>query len=427
MPTRLTARQMEIQYGPDTPPILTQFSLELRPGQFVGLIGPNGSGKSTLIRALSRALRPAAGVVLLDDQDLYANLSARVSARSIAVVPQDTGVSLDFTVREIARMGRSPHLPRRPFTGETAQDEQIVSEALVLVGVADLAERSITTLSGGERQRVLLARALAQQPDVLLLDEPTAHLDLRHQTETLTLARNLAHNGGKAVLAALHDLNLAAAFCDQLALLHEGRIAALGTPAEVLTAENLRQVYGAEIWVRPHPISSRPLVLALPEPPPDAAEATRSHRVHVICGGGTGAGLLLALHHAGHQVTAGGLNDGDPDADAAEMLGIPFAREAPFSSLSETALAEAKQLADPSDCVVLTNVPVGCANLENISAALALRRAGKPVLCVQPPQSDFAARDFTGGAATRLWEQLLALGALVVPDSKAVLEMIACI
>ncbi len=336
----LAARRMEIHYSRDAPAILKQFSLEVRPGNFVGVIGPNGSGKSTLVRALSRALRPVEGVVLLGGSDLYADISARASAQTIAVVPQDTQISLDFTVREIVRMGRAPHLPRRPFASETAQDEQIVSEALIAAHVAGLAERSVTTLSGGERQRVLVARALAQQPAVLLLDEPTAHLDLGHQAETLTLARDLAHRQGVAVLAALHDLNLAAAYCDQLVLLDQGRIAAQGTVEEVLTAEHLQSVYDAQVWIRRHPVTGRPLVLTLPELPPESEEPRASRRVHVICGGGTGAGLLLALRQRGWIVTAGGLNDGDSDAEAANMLGVSFAREAAFSPLSEATQAE---------------------------------------------------------------------------------------
>ena len=426
MPTRLAARKIQIAYAPDAPPALAQFSLDLDSHVFLGIVGPNGSGKSTLIRALSRALKPAHGAVLLDDRDLYTGHSARSAAQSIGVLPQETAVSLDFSVRDVVRMGRAPHLPSRPFASETAADEQIVSEALRAARVEALADRPVTTLSGGERQRVLFARALAQQPDVLLLDEPTASLDLRHQSEVLTLARDLAHRGGKAVLAVLHDVNLAAAYCDALVLLNHGSIAAQGTPADVLTPENLQAVYGARVWVRPHPISGRPLVLSLPELPEESAsEESRSitrPQIHVICGGGTGAGLLLALHRLGFPVTAGGLNRGDTDADAAQMLEIPFAEEDSFSLLSERTLGQAARLAMQADIAALTEVPFGQANLANLEAALTLRRSGKTVLCLQSPQSDFAARDFTEGAALKLWSALLAAGAVVLPTTEAVLD-----
>jgi len=419
---RIKARNLQIQYDSAVLPALAQLSLEVRPGELLGVIGPNGSGKSTLIRALSRALRPSGGVALLDGQDLYQSLSARDAAQTVAVLPQDTAVSLDFTVREIARMGRAPHLPRRPFATETVQDEQIVADALEMAGVATLAERRVTTLSGGERQRVLLARALAQQPEIILLDEPTAHLDLRHQTEVLELARNLAHQHGKAVLAVLHDVNLAAAYSDQLVLLNAGRIAAQGTPEEVLTAENLQSVYGARVWIRRHPVSGRPLVLSLPEVVPLRADESARPHVHLICGGGTGVGLMLVLQRRGYVITVDSLNEGDTDAEAADMLGLPYAREAPFTMLSSNTLALAENLAAPADIVVLTEVLFGQANLSNLKAALALRLSGKPVVCVQMPETDFTGRDFTGGEAAVLWKHLMAAGALIMPSQDAVME-----
>lgn len=420
MPTRLAAENIEIRYSAEAAPVAAHLTLELIPGVFTGIIGPNGSGKSSLIRALSRTLKPSGGAVLLDGQNLYASLSARVSAQAIGVVPQDTSVSLDFSVREVVRMGRAPHLPVRPFASETAEDEQIVIKALRDAGVEDLAERPVTTLSGGERQRVLLARALAQQPQILLLDEPTANLDLRHQAEVLTLARDLAHSGS-TVLAVLHDVNLAAAYCDALVLLHGGQVAASGTPEDVLTAENLQAVYGTRVWVRPHPVSGRPLVLPLPEEP-ETPQASRP-RVHVICGSGTGTGLLLALRDLGFPVSAACLHDGDPDADAAQMLGIPYAYEAAFSLLSYAALEQAALLARSAEVVVLCEVPFGRANLANLEAALSLRRAGKRVVCRQSPSTDFLpARDFTGGAAQKLWSALLAEGAALLPDQAAVID-----
>jgi iron complex transport system ATP-binding protein len=257
----LAAREIEVRYEANREPILSGLTLELRAGEIAGVIGPNGSGKSTLVRALSRALRPESGAVLLDDNDLYGQVSARRSAQRVGVVPQSAVVTFDFTVREIVRMGRDPHLPPRPFAGESAADERIVDEALAATGVTDLADRFATTLSGGEWQRVLLARALAQHPDVLLLDEPTAHLDIRHQWDVLALARSLAQQGGKAVLAVLHDLNLAAAFCDRLILLSQGRIVADGSPAEVLTPEYILAVYGTPVHVLAHPVSGRPYIL----------------------------------------------------------------------------------------------------------------------------------------------------------------------
>lgn len=412
MSARIDACSIDVRYGPDVPLTLTAFSLRLRPGRLIGVVGPNGSGKSTLVRALSRTLRPVKGAVQLNAQDLYGDLSARDAAQTVAVVPQETSVSLDFTVREVVRMGRAPHLPRRPFASESPEDEQSVDDALCLVGILELESRLVPSLSGGERQRVLLARALAQQPEILLLDEPTAHLDLWHQTEILALVQGLARQG-RAVLAVMHDLNLAASFCDEIVLMHGGRIAAQGTPQDTLTAANLEAVYGAAVWVRRHPLTGRPLILTLPDVPKASAPAKGA--VHLICGGGTGAALMLALRCQGYVVTLAGLNAGDPDADAAEALGIPYAAEAPFSRLSPQALKEAARLAEPAAAVVLSPVPWGKANLGNLEAALTLRRAGKPLLCLGP------FRDFTGGSALRLRQALSEAGAELVPDTNTLL------
>ena len=425
MTTRVAARNLEIAYEPRQAPVLSGLTLELRAGEFVGVVGPNGSGKSTLVRALSRALRPREGIVLLEGSDLYRRTSARDSARAIGVVPQSAAVSLGFTVREVVRMGRAPHLPRRPFAGESLVDEDIVSGALHTAGVEQLAGRVATTLSGGEWQRVLLARALAQQPDVLLLDEPTAHLDIRHQWEALHLARSLAHEDGKAVLAVLHDLNLAAGYCDRLVLISQGRVVAQGTPADVLTPENILHVYGVRVWVRCHPTTGRPVVLSLPDAPgADARTDAVGPSVHVICGGGTGAPLLLALRRQGCRVSAGPLNAGDTDAEAAEMLDVPTVREAPFSSLSDAALADARGLALAADVVLVSDAPWGRGNVAALALAVAARKAGRQVVCLEPPGTPFGARDFTDGEAGQLWDQLRTAGARFAPDVDTALALV---
>jgi len=418
--SELRAEALAVSYLPGGPRVLHDFTLTVRSGAFFGIVGPNGSGKSTLLHALSRALSPAEGRVLLDGSDLYADLKARDAAQSLAVMPQETAVSLDFTVREVVRMGRAPHLPRRPFASETAADERVVTEALAAVGLTDLAGRIVPTLSGGERQRVLLARALAQQPDILLLDEPTSHLDLRHQSETLALAHSLAHTQKKAVLAVLHDVNLAAAWCDEIVLVSEGRIAAQGTPAEALTPETLLKVYGLRVRVAPAPGTGCPLIVPLPEPlPPPGPEA---RHVHIVCGGGTGATLLPRLRTAGYRVTVAALSGNDPDAETCGLLEIPFARAAPFSPPDAAAQAESALLAQSADCVVIADVPFGPANLANLQAALTLGQSGTPVYRLCPPGEPFATRDFTGGEAAVIWHQMDALGAADVPDAAALLD-----
>jgi len=238
--------------------VLADVTLRVAPGDFVAVAGPNGSGKSTLIRSMSRVLRPRLGSALLDGRDLYA-LPARESARAIGVVPQEAPVEFEFTCEEIVLMGRAPHLGR--FQSEGAKDVAVAREAMERTGTWELRGRSVLELSGGERQRVILARAFAQEPRVLLLDEPTAHLDLAYQGQILRIVETLRREKGTAVLATLHDLNLAAAFADRIVLLSKGRIAAAGSPAEVLVDRTLRDVFGVEVSVRPHPDTGRPLVL----------------------------------------------------------------------------------------------------------------------------------------------------------------------
>ena len=241
--------------------VLSDVTLRVAPGEFVAIAGPNGSGKSTLLRAMSRVLRPRLGKALLDGCDLYA-IPAAQSARALGVVPQEAPLEFDFTVEEVVLMGRAPHLGR--FQSEGERDRAVAREALERTGTWDLRKRSIRELSGGERQRVILARAFAQEPQALLLDEPTAHLDLAYQAQVLRIARSLREEKRTAVLATLHDLNLAAAFADRLVLLHQGRIAAAGTPKEVLTEAVLRPVFGPEVAVRAHPDTGGPLVLVRP-------------------------------------------------------------------------------------------------------------------------------------------------------------------
>jgi iron complex transport system ATP-binding protein len=227
--------------------------LVAEPGEIVGIVGPNGSGKSTVLRTVYRHLRPAAGRVLLDERDVL-ELSAAQAARHVAALPQERGTDFEFTVREVVTMGRTPY--KRAFAADDAADRAIVARAMDRVGVTGLAGRGFASLSGGERQRVLLARALAQEPDVLVLDEPTNHLDLRHQVELLGLLR--AHK--QTTLVALHDLNAAAAACDRVHVLDGGCLVASGAPADVLTPGLLAEVFGVRAAVVAHPLTGDPLI-----------------------------------------------------------------------------------------------------------------------------------------------------------------------
>lgn len=221
-------------------------------GSLTGLIGPNGCGKTTLLKLLAGVLRPDSGTVALDGR-MLANLSQRQVARRIAVVPQETHPAFDYTVLEMTLMGRHPHLG--PFELEGPADLAIAREALEATGTAHLADRSYMTLSGGEKQRVVIASALAQSPEVLLLDEPTASLDLGYQLDVASLLKRLNRERSVTMVMATHDLNLAASICDTLVLMRDGRVLASGATADVLTSAMVRQLYDVEADVRQHDLA----------------------------------------------------------------------------------------------------------------------------------------------------------------------------
>jgi iron complex transport system ATP-binding protein len=222
--------------------LVSELSLALRPQSLTVLVGPNGAGKSTMLRLLAGLWQPSAGRVTLDNQDIHLT-ERRKLAQRISFVPQDTHLSFAFTVREIVRMGRHPHLGR--FEREKERDQRAIKDALERADVAHLSERLVTELSGGERQRVVIARSLATEAEIILLDEPTANLDVAHTLDVLNLCRELAGEG-KTIVLALHDLNTAARYATQIALLSKGRIVAYGEPAHVLTDELIAAVFNVQ-------------------------------------------------------------------------------------------------------------------------------------------------------------------------------------
>jgi len=246
---------------PSRPAVLRELSFSIAHGEMVALVGPNGAGKSTVLRAATRVLAPRAGCVLLAGRDIAA-LDARDVARQVAVVAQQSEAPFGMTVRELVALGRTPHL--RLLLGAMRHDRVVTEWALSATGVDHLSERFVEELSGGERQRVFIARALAQEPRVLLLDEPTANLDLQHQVAALDFLRAQAREAGLAVLAAIHDLQLAALYCDRVVVLNRGELVASGTPEEVLTPGVLLPTFGQAIVVAPHPTHGVPLVSVAP-------------------------------------------------------------------------------------------------------------------------------------------------------------------
>ncbi|WP_426333143.1 ABC transporter ATP-binding protein [Paenibacillus silvae] len=228
--------------------IVRDISLQVREKQFVGLIGPNGCGKSTLLKSIYKVIKPKQGSLMLGDTDILKS-SPKVTARQMGVVGQFNELSFDFTVREMVMMGRTPH--KKLLEADNAKDEQIVEMALEKVQLTGHAGRNYTSLSGGEKQRVILARVLAQQPEFLILDEPTNHLDIKYQLQILNIVRGL----DIGILAALHDLELAAAYCDYLYVVKRGQVVVHGTPADILTREIIGEVFEVECEIYQNPVT----------------------------------------------------------------------------------------------------------------------------------------------------------------------------
>jgi len=243
-------------------PVINNISLGIEKGEFVGIIGPNGSGKSTLLRLLTRTLNPQKGTVAFEGKDIQ-NTRLKDLCKKVAFVSQDTFISFSYSVWEIVLLGRIPHLKRLQL--ESRKDFDIAARALSLTDTSYLKEKQIDQLSAGERQRVIIAKALAQEPILLYLDEPTSHLDIGHQIEILDLLKKLNRNDNLTVVVVLHDLNLASEYCSRLILLNEGKVYKEGKPEDVLKYENIEAVYKTVVLVHKNPVSLKPHVMIVPK------------------------------------------------------------------------------------------------------------------------------------------------------------------
>jgi len=397
--------------------VVAGMDIAVAAGDFIGIVGPNGSGKTSFLKSLSRALRPRQGVVLLEGEDLY-DLPAKQVARKLAVVPQENPISFGFTALEVVLMGRNPHLGR--LQGAGPADLEVARLAMEKANVWHLADRPANELSGGERQRVIIAQALAQDAGLLLLDEPTQHLDINHQLSLLEMLLEMCSRG-LAVVMVMHDLNLASQYCDRLIVMRRGMEFAHGAPAEVLTSTVLQEVFGVGSIVTRHAVTDRPHIIFLPAPGGDGALA--GPRVHLVCGGASGASFMRDLLERGCYLTAGVLNLGDGDEEVGRALEIRMTTEAPFSHVSEDAHLANLELMREADAVIVSDLHVGPGNLVNLEAALQALEWGKAVYLFSPHPIE--ERDHTGGKARELYGRLLAAGAEESPDREEILSWLA--
>ena len=403
---------VDVAYGETT--VLSGVSLRVDSGSFVGLVGANGAGKTTLLRCLNGALTPDAGTVSVGGDDV-STLSSREASRRVATVPQRTEVGFDFPVRDVVAMGRTPHISR--FGTADGDDRDAVDSAMARTEVDDLAERSVSAVSGGERQRVLLARALAQDAPVLVLDEPTASLDINHQVRTLELVSELTGEGRTAI-AAIHDLNLAARFCDELVVLADGDVLASGPPESVLTETTVSAAFDTPAAVTRHPVTGATTVTAL------RTEESVAGRVHVVGGGGAATRYLHALPRHGVDVSVGAVNEGDTDAAVAAELGLDTVTVPPYAPVGDAAKREVRERVADADAVLVADVALGRGNLPNLAAA-ADAPADVSVVVVEGRPLD--ARNHAGEAGRRAYRRLTGRGRVVDPEdaTRAVVDAVA--
>jgi iron complex transport system ATP-binding protein len=345
--------------------ILRGVTLEVRAGEFVGLIGPNGAGKTTLLRLLLGVLKPTAGQVRLAGRPL-AEIGVRARAREVAYLSQEEASPFAFPVLDLVLMGRYPHRGRLQRERESDLDK--ARRALSYVGLSGFEERYFHELSGGEKQLVLFARVLAQEAELLLLDEPTSNLDIRHQDLFFSMALELTREG-KAVVACVHDLDVASRYCSRLVLLDRGRVAADGAPAAVLKPEILDPVFETSTLVTANAATGSLSVSVVPRSWPGEGP-----RVHLIGGAGGAVNLTRELTRLGCRVSGGIAHEFDADHTLWRNLRLPFRVVGAFQRISPQDVEQASFLVEEADLTVLASFPIGPGNLENLRLAARARR-----------------------------------------------------
>jgi len=397
--------------------ILRDISFQVTKGDFLGIAGPNGSGKTTLLRTISGILPPVKGKVYLEREDMSQMDKKRI-ARKIAMVPQNTFITFPFTVREVVAMGRTPYLHR--FEREGKKDLKKVKESMLLTRTWHLRDKRVTEISGGELQMVVIAQALAQDTELLFLDEPTSHLDINYELEVLSLIARLNKERLLIVILVTHNLNLVARYCQKLILLKEGKIYTQGEVEDVLTSENIKSVYHVKALVKKHPLTGS--IYTFPLCFNGKTETKKREKIHLVCGGGSGSALMRELWDRGYEVSAGVTNVFDADFETATLLNVPLVGEAPFSPITDESYRKNLRMIRESKAIILAEIPFGEGNLLNLKAVRQALKEGMRVVIIN--KTPIHERDYTKGRATRIFEDLKREGAIFVKDEKEALSLI---
>lgn len=397
---------------------LKNLSFEIEKNSFVSILGPNGAGKSTLVNLISKVMPIEAGEIVIEGKNIR-DLNHIEIAKKVAVVPQYTSLGFNFSVYEIILMGRYPYLSR--FKGEKQEDYRIVNEVMELTHTDIFKDRKYNELSGGERQRVIIAQTLVQDSPIIILDEPTSHLDINFQIEFMELFYSLYKKKGKTIIGIFHDINLAIQYSEKIMLLKEGNIYCYGNVKDVINRTNIMSVFKSDVYIGKNPFTGKLYVS------PNFnlrfySKETKSKeiKIHVIGGGGAASPILNMLHNSGYITSTGVVNNLDTDLYTAEQLGITFVNEAPFSPISREAQARNLELIKASDLVILPCIEFGNGNFLNLAAVDEAINIGKKVIIIESANIDL--RDHVDGKAVKLYSEIIAKSVLVLKSNEEILN-----
>ncbi len=361
--------------------VLRDISFNIKKGEFTSIIGPNGAGKSTVLKAIMKNIELASGDISIKGKSIK-NITHKEKACIIGFVPQEFNISFDFTVYDIVAMGRNPYIAK--FKKSKFDDKKIIEESLQKTNTYEFKDKYFNSLSGGEKQRVIIARALAQQPEILILDEATSSLDIHHQLDILELIHSLNREDGLTVLTIMHDLNLASRFSDKIVLLSKNGVIKSGTPSEVIDEQVLKNVYDMDMVVRENKLLSYTEIIPLRI---RKSKEEKNIHVHIICGGGTGEYIIQKLYSERYKISCGILIEGDSDLDICRSLNLDYVVEYPFSKFSEESIAKNKDYIDNSHVIIVTDVAIGYGNFDNIKLIENIR--DKKIIILHSVNRDF--------------------------------------
>ena len=392
----------DLDYSIDDNKILKEINLCIGKGELVGLIGPNGAGKTTLLKCIC-------GIYSYDNGEIYVNgldvrrTDSKKIAREVSLMHQNTNITFPFPAIDVVLTGRYPYLKR--FETESSEDYKIARKHMSYTDTLKFESKPVTNMSGGERQRVLFAKVLAQETDLILLDEPTASLDISYEEQIFKYCHQLVANG-KTVIVAVHDLKLASRYCSRLVLMKDGEIISDGKVEEVLTPENFSTAYGVRAVVYKNRITG-----LLDFYTHKLEHGKSGKKIHVIGGGGSASGIIRQLFEYGHEVSTGVLFPGDSDLQCADVFGIKAVVSEPFNGISEQYFNENVEFIKNADLTILCNMPFGIQNIRNLEAAAFAQNL--VIVEDEPPMS----RDYTCGQALEIYKRL-AQKAIITTSAK---------